>query len=207
LENGPKINHLVSLQEGKGLSAVAIDDNPVATLGAEGISYPSVQRQLREARLATSNPEASFSQLDIEPDDCDEAILLALNEQLFASIRQLARLTHLPRTTIHRRLTRSLGFYVQHLRCIPHRPSDTQQSNRVELSRALLSLLTTQQGRYWHDIVTLDWSWFYLNTDHELIWFRADEKGPEREDHTVHSAKSMLTIIWNPNGFHWTNVL
>jgi hypothetical protein len=38
-----------------------------------------------------------------------------------------------------------------------------------------------QQGIYWHDIVTLDEPWFYLNTDHELIWVQADEKGPERQ--------------------------
>jgi hypothetical protein len=38
LENGPKINRPVSRQEGKGLAAVAIHDDPVATLGAEAIS-------------------------------------------------------------------------------------------------------------------------------------------------------------------------
>jgi hypothetical protein len=41
-----------------------------------------------------------------EPDDYDEAILLALNEQPFVSLRQLTGLTHLPRATVHRRLTR-----------------------------------------------------------------------------------------------------
>jgi hypothetical protein len=40
--------------------------------------------------LATSNPGTTFSELTIEPNDCDEAILLALNEQPFVSIRQLA---------------------------------------------------------------------------------------------------------------------
>jgi hypothetical protein len=64
-----------------------------------------------------------------------------------------------------------------------------------------------QQGRWWHDIITLDESWFYLNTDHELIWLPADEKVPEKEGHTVRSAKFMLAIVWNPNGFHLINVL
>jgi hypothetical protein len=77
---------------------------------------------------------------------------------------------------------------------------------RIELSRRLLSLLTTQQERWWHDTVTLDESWFDLNTDHELIWLRADEKVPERERHTVHSDKLRFTILWNPNGFHLINV-
>jgi hypothetical protein len=72
----------------KGLATVAIHDDRVATLGVEAISYPSVTRHLREARLATSNPGITFSELNIESDDCDEAILLALNEQPFAPIRQ-----------------------------------------------------------------------------------------------------------------------
>jgi hypothetical protein len=68
-------------------------------------------------------------------------------------------------------------------------------------------LLTTQQERCWHDIVTLDESWFYLNTDHEFIWLQADEKVPESERDTVRSEKRMLTIVWNPNGLHLINVL
>jgi DNA-binding IclR family transcriptional regulator len=36
-------------------------------------------------------------------DDSDQAILLALADHRFASIRGLSRLTHLPRTTVHRR--------------------------------------------------------------------------------------------------------
>jgi hypothetical protein len=149
--------------------------------GLIAISYPSVTRQLRKPRFATSNPGTTFSELDFEPHDCDEAVLLALNEQSFASIRQLARLTRLRTTTVHRRLTQSLRFQVRHLRWVPHRMSAIQKSNRVELSRTLLFLVTTQQGRCWHDIVTLDESWFYLNTNHELIWLRADEKVPERQ--------------------------
>jgi hypothetical protein len=39
----------------------------------------------------------------------------------------------------------------------------------------------TQQGRYWHNIVTIDESWFYFNIDNELIWLPADEKVPERQ--------------------------
>jgi hypothetical protein len=74
-----------------------------------------------------------------------------------------------------------LGFQVRHLRWVLHRLSNAQKSNRAELSRTFLSLLTTQQGRYWHNIVTCDDSCFYLNTEYEIIWFRADEKVPARQ--------------------------
>jgi hypothetical protein len=126
------------------LAAVAIHDDLVATLCMEAISYPSLMYHLQEAILATSNPETAFSQLNTEPDDYDEAILLALNEQSFASIRQLARITHLPRTAVYRRLTQLLEFHVRLLRWVIHRRLDTQQSNRIELLRTPSPLLTEQ---------------------------------------------------------------
>jgi histone-lysine N-methyltransferase SETMAR len=64
-----------------------------------------------------------------------------------------------------------------------------------------------QRVRCWHNVVTLDESWFYLSTDHEMIWLHSDEKVPERERHTIQSKILMLTIVWNPSGFHLINVL
>jgi hypothetical protein len=191
----------------KKLSALDIYTDLVQTLGPDAVSYPSVTRFLRDAKCTLPNPPATFSDEMPGSDDSDEAILLALTEQPFASIRQLSRLTHLSRTTVYRRLTQSLGFHVRHLRWVPHRLSDAQKSNRVELSQRLLSMLTTQQSRYWHDIVTLDESWVSLSTDHELVWLRSDAKVPERERHTIQSKKLMLTIVWNPSGFHLISAL
>jgi hypothetical protein len=147
----------VSRQEGKGLVAVAIHDDLVATLGTDAISYKLSVCNSLPSRSETGHlqPREPYSKLNIEPDDCGEAILLALNEQSFSSIRQLARLTHLPRTTVHMRLTQPLGFQIRHLGWVPHRLSEIQQSNRVELSRIFVSLLTTQQERCWHDVLTL----------------------------------------------------
>jgi hypothetical protein len=57
--------------------------------------------------------------------------------------------------------------------------------------------------------VTLDESWFYLNLnpDPELIWLQPDGEIPERERPMIQSEKVMLTIVWNPSGFHLINVL
>jgi hypothetical protein len=68
-------------------------------------------------------------------------------------------------------------------------------------------MLERQEWRSWHGIVTLDKSWFYLNTDHELIWAQPDAEIPEKERHTVQSQKMMLTIVWNPGGYHLFNIL
>jgi hypothetical protein len=84
----------------------------------------------------------------------------------------------------------------------PHRLTTAQKSNRAELSQQLLSMLEIQRVRFWHNIVTLDESWFYLSTDHEMIWLQSDEKVPEMERHIIQSNELMLTIVWNPSGFH-----
>jgi hypothetical protein len=49
--------------------------------------------------------------------------------------------------------------------------------------------------------VTLDESWFYYITDHELIWLPPDGKVPNRERITIESKKVILTIVWVPMGF------
>jgi hypothetical protein len=90
---------------------------------------------------------------------------------------------------------------------VPHLLSHSQKLDRVTLSQELLPMLEQQKQRSWHDIVTLDDSWFYLNTDHELIWLHPDGEIPERERCTIQSEKVMLTIVWNPSGFHLINVL
>jgi hypothetical protein len=68
-------------------------------------------------------------------------------------------------------------------------------------------MLKVQQDRAWHGIITLDASWLSLSTDHEFVWIRHGEKVPERERHTIQSKKFILTIVWNPLGFHLIDVL
>jgi hypothetical protein len=67
-----------------------------------------------------------------------------------------------------------------------------------------LVLLKTLQGQHdcaWHNIVTLDESWFYYAITHEWTWPPTDEKVPERQRQAVQSKKLSFTIVWNPNGF------
>jgi hypothetical protein len=39
-----------------------------------------------------------------------------------------------------------------------------------------------RRDRAWHDIVTLDESWFYLSTDYEFVWLPRDEKFLKEND-------------------------
>jgi hypothetical protein len=50
---------------------------------------------------------------------------------------------------------------------------------RAALSRELLTRLQEEQQHSWRDIVTLDESRFYLNTDHRIIQLQPDESVPD----------------------------
>jgi hypothetical protein len=144
-------------------------------------SYPLPSR----GTISSFETRTPSSRLQRDFDDSDQAILAALEDSPFASVRQLSRLTHLPSTTVYRRLTQSLGFVVHHLRWVLHALSDAQKGERVNLSRQLLRMLEVQRDRAWHDIVALDESWFYLSTDYEFVCLSGDENVPERERHTI----------------------
>jgi hypothetical protein len=43
-------------------------------------------------------------------------------------------------------------------------------------------MLEVQRDQAWHDIVTLDESWFHLITDYESVSLPRDEKFPKESD-------------------------
>jgi hypothetical protein len=66
----------------------------------------------------------------------------------------------------------------------------------------LLQILSVQSTPQWHDIVTLEESWIDLFSEHDLLWIAPGEIVVDGERDTVQSPKFMLTIVWNPIGFH-----
>jgi hypothetical protein len=68
--------------------------------------------------------------------------------------------------------------------------------------RELLHVLSVKIARQWHDIVTLDESGIDLYCKHDLMWMAPGEIVPDRERQTLQSPTLMLTIVWNPSGFH-----
>jgi hypothetical protein len=77
-----------------------------------------------------------------------------------------------------------------------------QKQIRVQMAIELLQVLLVQSTRQWHDISTLDESWIYLFSEHDLMWIAPGEMVVDRERNTVQSPKFMLTVVWNPIGFH-----
>jgi hypothetical protein len=71
----------------------------------------------------------------------------------------------------------------------------------------LLQVLSVQSTHQWHDIVTLDESWIYLFSEHDMMCTAPEEIVVDREQHTVQSPKFMLTVVWNPIEFHLLKAL
>jgi hypothetical protein len=96
------------------------------TLGLDAVAYSSLTRSRREGWYLPSDQGTPSVEDDRDIDEADQAILFTLNENQFASVRQLSRPTYIPTTTIYRRLTHSLGFSARHLRWVAHVMSHAQ---------------------------------------------------------------------------------
>jgi hypothetical protein len=70
-----------------------------------------------------------------------------------------------------------------------------------------LDLLGSVQHQGWKYLVTLDEAWFYFSNQHEQIWFPDQEYPPTIQQQTISSPKTMLTVVWNPHGFHLVSFL
>jgi uncharacterized membrane protein len=104
----------------KGLSAKLIHQELVDMLGLEALAYSTVTWYLRTASFAAQSEEAPAEAEFININPVDAVVLKALANGPFSSVRELSRLTCLPRSTVHRHLAESLCLPVRHLRWIPH---------------------------------------------------------------------------------------
>jgi hypothetical protein len=101
----------------KGFSAQTIPDELVHVLGSDVIAYSTVIFCFGASRWRAQNEEQHS---DPPPDVIGKAILQALNQTRFASVRELAKSICISRAIVWRRLTGSLGLVVKHL----HWPRD-----------------------------------------------------------------------------------
>jgi hypothetical protein len=102
----------------------------------------------------------------------------------------------------HRHVTQSLGFTVRHRRWVPHVLTAEQKQIQVQMAIKLWQVLSVQSTRQWHDIVTLDEPWIHLFSEHDLTWTAPGELVVDMERQPGQSPKFMVTVVWNPIGFH-----
>jgi hypothetical protein len=137
----------------------------------------------------------------------DQAILAALEERPFSSVRDLAKRTCILLYTIHWRLTNSISFVVKHLRWIPRRLNEAQLAARVQISSELLRIIRSVEYYGWQYLLTFDESWFYLSTNYKIILLRKDEPSPARKKHMIQAKEMIITIVCDPIGFHVIGIL
>jgi hypothetical protein len=192
----------------KGMVLDTIRDDLVHTLEKDAVAYLAVTKYARSAQFSGRKEATPPEAPDVERNPVDEAILAALAEFPFpfpfSSLHEFSQRICLPRSTMHRhqRLTQPLRFTVRHLRWVSHVLTMEQKQIRVQMVIELLQVLSVQSTRQWHDIVTLDESWIYLLSEHNMMWTAPGEIVVDREWHTVQSPKFMLAVVWNPTGFH-----
>jgi hypothetical protein len=128
----------------KGMALDAIHDDLVHIFGKYTVAYSTVTKYARSAQFSGRKEATPFEVPDVERSPVDEAILTALAEfpLPFSSVCELSRRICLPRSTVHRHLTQSLRFTVQHLQWVTHLLTAEQKQIRVQMPIELLQVLS-----------------------------------------------------------------
>jgi hypothetical protein len=115
----------------KDLNAVEIHNDLVAALKGEAKSYRTVRYYL--CKPSFSSPKILQPSDSPAPilNESNETILLALSEEPFAPVRQLARRTHLHPSMVYDHLTQKFGFTIRYLRWVPHLLSEADKQTRA----------------------------------------------------------------------------
>jgi hypothetical protein len=98
----------------KGMVPNAIHDDLLRTLGKDVVTYSTVTKYVRSAQFSGRQEATHSEPPDVERSLVDEAILTALAELPFSSVREPSRRICLPSPAVHRdrHLTQSLRFTV-----------------------------------------------------------------------------------------------
>jgi hypothetical protein len=112
-------NGIVLYLHMRGMSLDAIHEDLMRVLGENVVACSMVTKYVRSEKFPPKNDGPPSEPTRVKPGRVDSAILTAFVGYPFLSVRELSRLACLPRSTVHRHLTDSLYFRIQHLRWIP----------------------------------------------------------------------------------------
>jgi hypothetical protein len=128
----------------KSLSFRDIHDELVVVLGPDAIDDSTVTKYLRQSRLTAIILDT------LEPPSLtvtNDEILDAFQLQPFFSVRELAKLTCIPRSPVHQYRPQTLRFVVKHLRWVPHSLTAAQKVSRVTPANQLFQDLCSSKHR------------------------------------------------------------
>lgn len=191
----------------QGNSAQKINNDINHVFKKNVIAYSTVTKYIRNLKFTSNDDDDEKSEIKSDHFFEQDVILKVLRDFPFSSIREIADMTEIPKTTVHRILTVELNYIPKHLRWVPHILNYSQKVARVEIAKSLLKKLQKARQSNFIYFYTGDESWFYLTSDHDLQWLPADEIPPTRAKKMISDKKYMLTIFWNANGFTVIDVL
>ncbi len=201
------IRSIVYFLSMQGKSPTQIQEEINHTYNTNIISYSTITKYLRQRICAQNNNPSENSDIILKRNLQQELILGALQDNPYSSIRQIAYMTGIPKSSVYEILTTQLMYQIKRLRFIPHFLNSHQKAQRVKLSKCLLQTLENSSHQNFDYFYTGDESWFYLINDHEKIWLSQDQEIPVREKKMVYSKKYMVTIFWNRNDFLLIDIL
>jgi DNA-binding MarR family transcriptional regulator len=134
--------------------------------------------------------------------DHDARILAVLAADPIASVREIARETQIPKSTVYNILVQRLRYCSRKFRLVPHELDERQQIERVDKARALLVTLNKAKKRVWHFILTGSKSWFFYYTEQGSTWLPLDVEAPEVAQRLINTPKVMVTVFVHPTGLH-----
>ena len=170
-------------------------------------SYSAITYTLHKLSFGAEKEPSPNEEEDYAHQQRINLIQSSLEDYPFSSINQLAQNTGIPKTSVYRIVTGDLGYVLKHLKWIPYDLNSSQKLARVNLSKSLLTILQQERRNNYYSIITGDESWFYLSTNHEAQWLPPGKEVSKRERKMVTSKKIMLSIFWNPEGFHLVKVV
>jgi histone-lysine N-methyltransferase SETMAR len=135
-----------------------------------------------------------------------EKLEVLLLDYPFHTLRTLAEETGVAHSTVALYL-QEMGLKHYMLRWIPYRLTEQQKKNRYDICGQLLSLLRKHQTMKWRHLVTGDESWFFLEYMPNGMWASSPSSVEVSEKPSIITKKFMITIFWNPHGFHVVEAL
>ena len=165
----------------EGKNATEIYQEIYAWFPSECPSYSSITWFLRKEKWTVTSKPSTISEKSQHMEEEMNQISDILKDYPYASVRQIERLTGIPKSTVFNILTNSLKYTSRHLKWVPHLLNSEQKKNRVDLSKRLLKSVTKARSYSYDIFLTGDESWFYLETDYEIIWLPENKKVPEKE--------------------------
>jgi hypothetical protein len=133
-------------------------------------------------------------------DDHGDAVLRFFENQPHSSSREISKALYSPRTTILRVLDNlRLRFFAR--RSIPHRLSDTQKADRIELSQHMLNVIQGIAPKQPNYLITRDGSWIYWENQRRRMWTQDRDELPPNVKRTISSKTTMVSAYFSCCGF------